>query len=154
MNLIDAIAFMIADMKIKIITILLSLLLAACSEPPQAEAAIAENIESIQSAIEEKNRSDVMAFIADDFSTGSYLNKEELGKMLLLQFLAHNKITVTIVRSEINLEPGHTDFAHAKLSVIVTGATRLIPDDGRIYQVTAKWQLKDDEWLLDRLNWE
>ncbi|MCW8826032.1 MAG: hypothetical protein OQK78_06375 [Gammaproteobacteria bacterium] len=141
-------------MRIKIVTLLLVLLFAACSDAPPAEVAIARNIEAIQNAIEEKNRSDVMEHIAEDFTTGSYLNREELGKMLVLQFLAHNKITVTIVKSDIQLEPGHTDIANALLSVIVTGATRLIPNDGRIYQVSARWQQNNGEWMLNRLSWE
>ena len=145
-------------MKLNKITALLALplliLLSACSKHPPAEVAIAENIEAIQSAIEDKNRSDVMLFLTDNFTANGYLNKEELGKMLLLQFLAHNKISVTVVSSDIQIEPGHTDLAQAKLAVIVTGATRLIPDDGRIYQVTSSWQLNDGDWLLDRLNWE
>jgi len=129
-------------------------LLSACTEPPPAETIILENIKAIELALEEKNRSDVMQFVADDFIGRGYINREELGKMLLLQFLTHHKITVTVVRKDIKLEPGHTDLIYMKISVIVTGATRLIPDDGRIYQVTGRWQFKGDKWLMDRLHWE
>ncbi|MCW8964986.1 MAG: hypothetical protein OQL16_14410 [Gammaproteobacteria bacterium] len=138
--------------RLLIISLLLALL-TACSQPP-VEEAIRNNMQIIQTAIEEKDRSEVLSYLTEDFTGNQHINKEEAGKMLIAKFLLHNKITITVLKTEITPHPGYNFVANGKHSVVVTGADRLVPDSARVYEVKSHWELKDDDWMLARLTWE
>ena len=138
--------------RLLIISLLLSLL-TACSQPP-VEEAIRHNIQVIQTAIEDKDRSEVLSYLTENFIANQHINKEEAGKMLIAKFLLHNKITITVLKTEITPHPGYDFIANGKHSVVVTGANRLVPNSARVYEVKSEWRLNGADWMLAKLTWE
>lgn len=138
--------------------------LSACSKPP-AEQQIRENTEKIQAAIENKKADKVLAYLADQFqayeSTGKsgnrhldyYLDKHQLKKVMLLQFLRHKNIRVSFSAISVELDPVYTDQAAMRTTAIITGASGWLPDDGRIYPLVSQWRYIEGDWYMTELEW-
>ncbi len=136
----------------------------ACSTPP-AEQQIRENTKKIQVAIENKKADKVLAQLAEQFeayeASGKsvnrnpdyYLDKHQLKKLMLLQFLRHKNIRVNLSAINIELDPIYTDRASMKTTAIITGATGWLPDDGRIYPLVSQWRYIDGDWYMTELAW-
>ncbi len=140
-------------MKNKFSVFLCIALITACSKPP-AEEAVRSNIEAVQKALEEKDTSDVLSYVKSDFLGNGYLEKSEIRRMLIAQFLQHQNINV--VFSSLDVEHREELPYQTRMSglVGVTGAENLLPNDGRLLSVSGTWRLVDDEWLLETLEWE
>lgn len=129
------------------------LLLASCSKTPPVEA-VQANIDAIQLAIEEKNTGAIMQHVLDTFRGNESLDKSNLRKLLAVHFIRHKNINVVITRMDVNHDPKFPFHASMEGVVALTGAENILPQDGRLFKVSGKWQLHDGDWLLDSLNWE
>ena len=125
----------------------------ACSKTPPEQAILA-NVDAIQSALESKNTGDVMAHFKEDFLGNGYLGKPELRRFLVAQFLQHRNVNLLITSMEVDHRPELPLSATIKGVVVVTGAERILPDDGRLFAINGKWRLVEDTWLLENLSWE
>ena len=128
-------------------------LLSACTKSTP-EQAIVEHIAEVQAAVEDKSAGRIMDILSDEFIANRELDKKALYRLLIAQFLQHNNINVIVSGLEVELAEHDPYRATMSCSVIVTGAERLLPDQGRIYQVSGRWLLDEGEWLLASLNWQ
>lgn len=133
--------------------VLFCLLLMSCSSPPAVEA-IEGIMDEIQQAVEDKDNSAVMKHILDGFRGNEHMDKNQLRKFLIVHFLRHNNINVVMTRMDIQHDPALPYYATMEGVVAVTGADNLLPDDGRIYAITGRWEQHDGDWLLAELNWQ
>lgn len=124
-----------------------------CSDSPPVEK-IRQHVDAITESIETKDASGVMDHLGEDFLANRQMSKQETYRLLVATFLQHNKIGVTLTAVQLTPVPQRPELYDFQASALVTGADRLIPNDGRVSQLSGQWQLQDDEWKLTVLNWE
>ena len=127
--------------------------LVACGETGP-EAAIRAKIDLVQKAAEEKIPRRIVAHVADDFSGNHGLNKQRLRALLAGVFLRYKNINVLITSLEVNIDPQHPILATMQAVVLVTGAEHILPENGRVFQVSGDWRLFEGEWELQRATWQ
>lgn len=132
---------------------LLCALLAACGPTAPAEERIRARIESMQSALEDKNARAFMAPVAEDFSAATRnLDRRAARLLLRREMLAHDSLKARLIDIEVQLEGD--DRATATMQAVTTGGSGLIPDTGGWYRLTTGWRLDDDEWMLVSARWQ
>lgn len=134
----------------KPIILLILFFLSACSKPA-VELQILDNIEIMQSAIEAKKPHKVMSYIAEDFEALHQIDRKRIKHILLAQLLKHENVSVNLSTVIIKLDPLVPGRATMNTTVVLTGTSGWIPEDGRIYQVQGEWRLQGEEWKLIKL---
>lgn len=135
------------------IVLLLAINLTACarSEPEQE---IREHIAAIQTAIEDRNASDVSDYLAEGFLANGHIDKQSLYRFLVAQFLGHNKITAAVTRLEIGIDELNPYRARMEGTGLVAGAEHWLPTDGNLVTFEGEWSFIEGEWRLSRLDWK
>jgi hypothetical protein len=129
------------------------LLLAACGGTgPEAE--IRENITYMQKAVEDRESGAAVKYLAEHFTGAHGVDKQGLRRILMAQFLRHQKINVAITRLDISVNEYNPVTARMNAVLIVTGAVGLLPHDGDLINVSGDWELHSGEWLLVNAQWE
>lgn len=134
-----------------LIALLLSGVLSGCAEQKTDEAMIQEQIESLQKAIETRDRGRFMSVIDASYYDQFNDTRKSLERMLLGYFLRYKDISVYVSRNQIEVTQIR---AEAQSQVVVTGGKGLLPENARHYQVRSCWKKLDDEWLLSCLEWQ
>ncbi len=129
------------------------LCVSGCSKTP-AEEAILKNIESMQQAVEDGVPRKAVEFLDDEFTGNRGVDKMGLRRILIAALFRHANIRINITRMDISVNPRDPFLATMNCVAIFSGADNLLPQDGRIYQISGEWQYKNGEWLLMRANWE
>ena len=128
------------------------LFLTACGEMDD-ETQIAENIASIQQAVEQKDFSAIEKYLHGSFIANEQMDNEEVGRLLKFYSLRHKKLGVTIVGSSTTMHANLPGRADSVVSVIVTGSSGLLPSDGSIRKVDVEWIKTSVEWLVLKASW-
>ena len=134
---------------------LLGILIGACSDKP-AQQQIQQHIDDIRQAVKHRRADQVLEHIAANFRGSHQLDYLQLKRILLAQMLRHEKISVTLSPVVISLDPDNDHKATMKTTALVTGGGihRLIPDDGRWYQLSGQWRKDGGQWRLTELEWQ
>lgn len=128
-------------------------LLAACGPAAPDEERIRGRIQSMQTALEDKNARAFMAPVAEDFSAATRnLDRRAARLLLRREMLAHDSLKARLIDIDVKLEGENR--ATATMQAVTTGGSGLIPDTGGWYRVTTGWRLDDDEWMLVSARWE
>lgn len=127
--------------------------MSGCSKTPPEDAILA-NVNAIRQAIEAKQSSEVLDFITEDFQGRHGLDKQGVRRLLVMQFLRHANVTILITKMNIHVNTTVPDQASMVAVVLLMGTDHLLPRDGRLYNVTGEWQLRDGNWLLTKLVWK
>ncbi|MCX4026505.1 hypothetical protein H0A36_12725 [Endozoicomonas sp. SM1973] len=128
-------------------------LLSGCTEVP-AESAIAEQIEKIQTAIENKNSQKVLKTLSESFNSAQGMDRQGVKRLLLAYFLRHKNIKIYITNNNISYNPAYPNVATSESAVTVTGAESILPNQSGIYKVKTEWVREDGEWLVSSVSWE
>lgn len=131
-----------------------AILLAACgrSDP---QAALDAAASGLQTALENKDASAVMALLHPDFAAQQPEDNREWAKRTMtLMFLRHKNIQVIALLQKSWIDPQVSSRAFTDAQVALTGAEGLVPDSARQYRVKLEWSLLDKQWKLLRLQWE
>ena len=135
----------------------LSILVVVGCSKSTPEQAILNNIDALQTAIEDKDNSDVREHISLHFIGGSgatQITADNLQAYLAGMFLRHAKIGVLVSNTQVTVSEFDPYIATSTSTVAVTGAEGLIPDAARLYKVNATWRLESDQWKLLELTWK
>ncbi|UJJ30116.1 hypothetical protein [Halopseudomonas maritima] len=133
------------------LTLLLGL--AGCG-PSSPDARLNQAIEDFQSAIEERDRSAVLALLHPEFSAQDEYDTEWAGRTLQLMFLRNQRIGVLVTSQQTDIDPGYPERADSSARVTLTGAERFIPNSAGQYDLKLVWLDDDGEWLLRSLDWQ
>jgi hypothetical protein len=118
-------------------------LLAACGKHSSDEEQVRELIAGVESAAEQRDASDVLAFVADDYEDGSGYDKSQLQNFLRGYFLAHPKVEL-LVNVE-SLEFPADGLAQAEISV-----TRVSLSDPDHQRLNVEFRRRGGEWRVQR----
>jgi hypothetical protein len=119
------------------------LLLVACGARSSDEEQVREVFASAEMAAENRDASDVLEFVADDYEDSNGFDKSRLRDFLRAYFLAHPKIEL-IVDIE-TLEFPADGVAHSQLTV-----TSLSLNDPDRQRLRVELRRQDGEWRVSR----
>lgn len=138
----------------KFIFCLLILPILSCTTKTGPQEAILANIKAIQQAVEDKDTGEVLDFVTEQFLGNGRVDKQGLRGLMLAYYLRHKKINVVVTRMDIEVSEYDPYSAKMLGSVVLTGTDHLLPEDGRMVNVSGEWQKYGDDWLLARLDWQ
>ena len=124
-----------------------------CSDTPDEEK-IKAILDEITEAVESGKYGVIANHLHDDFMANNRMNAEQIARLLKMYSLQHKKISVTIVSRNTRFDPVYTDKASTDLSVIVTGSSGRLPNDGSIRMVKIGWLKEKDDWKIVNADWE
>ncbi|MDR2172963.1 MAG: hypothetical protein LBE32_01975 [Burkholderiales bacterium] len=139
----------------RLIPFLLCLLLLVACGRSDPQAALDAAVKNLQTSLEKKDTSAVMALLHPDFSAQQPENGRDWAKQTMtLMFLRYKNINIIALSQDSQIDSRISSRAFTNVSVALTGAEGLIPDSARHYRVNLEWRLLDKEWKLIRLQWE
>lgn len=132
--------------------LLLGLILLGCAEEDSPEQRLAQTIEAMQLAVENRERGTFMDYVAEDFvgQRGRY-DYRGLDGMIRLHLIRNKSVSASIVSSDLSVTG---DRADANIKVLLTGGAGWLPERGQLYDVTTGWREIDGQWTLIQAHWE
>lgn len=127
-----------------------ALLLAGCSEPDDASR-IAQLIAAMEGGIEDQRTGPVLAPLADDFRTDDDLRQREIRGLLLYHFRRYPNISIVTSDQTIRVDGDRADMT---LTALLLGGKNLLPERGKRYAVSMRWQKSGGDWRLSRIKWQ
>lgn len=147
-----------------IITAACTFLLWSCSEQPATspEQQVKQIISNIESALEQRNLSDVFSHVSDEYRDHKGNDKKALRKIAQLYFLRHQNIE--LITTIQNIEPvfnsaGDVTTVGVEANVVMAskssqGSNVLTQLRADTQTVSAAFSLQDEEWKLSSISWE
>jgi len=133
------------------VALVLLALVAGCGRG-DAEAALREDIAALQAAIEARDAGAMADHLAGDFVGSDGMDRDGARRLAALYFMRHGNVGVTAGPLEVELRGDH---ATVRTTVVVTGGSGgLLPDTGRVRDVTTGWRREDGDWRMTSLRWE
>lgn len=126
--------------------------LAACARDP-SEQALRDTLDALQAAGEERDVSDFMGHVAEDF-VGNRSDYDRAGLERLMRMVALRHQRIGVVKSGIEIEM-HGERAVVQMRILVTGGSGgLIPESGQLFDTESAWRFVDGEWMLGSATWK
>ena len=126
--------------------------LAAGCRRESAEQALRGDIASLQAAIESRDAGAMARFLAGDFVGNDGLDRDGARRLAALHFMRNASIGVATGPLEVELQGDH---ATVRTTVVLTGGSGgILPDTGRVRDVTTGWRREDGDWRMTSLRWE
>ena len=125
--------------------LILAATLVACGSRSSDESQVREVIDSVEAAAEKRDASDVMAFVATDYTDSEGFDRTQLQNFLRAYLLAHPR--VELLTSIDKLEFPADGLAQAE--VTVTGIA--VSDFDRV-RLKVEFRRNAGEWLVSRVD--
>jgi hypothetical protein len=133
--------------------LIVMLYLVACGKTPDEEI-IAQHIATMQEAVEASDFSEIKSHLHESFIANKQLDAREVNQLLLMYSMQHRNIGVTIVSSKTTMDPTFPDRAETIMSVVATGSSGGLPEDGSVRTVKLAWIKQSGDWQVIRAEWE
>jgi hypothetical protein len=140
-------------MRLTAIVLVAALLLVACAKTGDEEQ-IAQAISAMATAVERKDFSVVQAHLHESFRANDQMDARQVKQLLAMYGLRHKRLGVTITSSKTTLDPVYPDRATTMMSVLVTGSSGRLPNDGSVRTVEIEWIKDAGDWLVYRAKWQ
>ena len=122
----------------------------ACSRSdPERELRAA--VTAMASAIEQRQPSDFLDVVAEDFAreSGSF-GKQDIKRVLAAAYLRNEKILINAVVTDVRIDG---DRARAKVRVVATGGAGLLPERGQTWNFDSAWRRERGRWKVYNAEW-
>ena len=143
---------MMAPMRPLTVFTLIVFLLCACKGTPDEEQ-IAQHVTAMKDAVERKDFAAIRSHLHEDFVGNKHMDAREVKQLLQMYSLQHRNIGVTIVGSNTTMDPTFEDRAETTLSVVATGSSGGLPEDGSVRTVKLEWLKESGDWRVIRAEW-
>jgi len=108
-------------------------------------------IAAMARAIEQREPTVFLDSVADDFSKESgTFGKHEVRRLFNGVYLRNEKISINAVVSEVRIEG---ERAHAKVRVVATGSSGLLPERGQSWNFDSVWRRESGRWKIFNAEW-
>ena len=135
----------------QLIVLALVSVVAGCQRE-SAEEALRSDIASLQAAIESRDAGEMAAFLAEDFVGNDGLDRDGARRLAVVYFMRNASIGITPGPLDVELQGDH---ATVRTTVVLTGGSGgVLPDTGRIRDVTTGWRREGGDWRMTSLRWE
>jgi len=132
-------------------SLMLGISLLACTSPADDATQVRQGVELLAKAIEQHERDTIMQRLDDDFRTREGLLPQDINRMLFVQFRQNKQIQVFLFDLDVNVMSSTADV---QLEALLLGSSQWLPERGRRYRVQMRWNKRDGEWWLLRLDWQ
>jgi hypothetical protein len=120
-----------------------AILLAACAAKSSDEEQVRALIDSVETAAESRDASDVLEYVADDYADSNGLDKTQLQNLLRGYFLAHPKLELVV-----NIES--LEFPVDGLAQAVVSVATVELGDPDLQRLRVEFRRADGEWRVVR----
>ena len=133
--------------------VLFVLLLAACNEDLSVEQHIIANLRAMETAAEQGEHLEFMAYVADSFQ-GQYgsMDRRAFHRFMIFQINQNRRLHAQFF--PIHVQETEPAQAQAQFNLLVTGGGGLLPENGQLFTVETQWLLTDENWELSGADWE
>jgi len=132
-------------------SLMLGISLLACTSPADDATQVRQGVELLAMAIEQHERDTIMQRLDDDFRTREGLLPQDINRMLFVQFRQNKQIQVFLFDLDVNVMSSTADV---QLEALLLGSSQWLPERGSRYRVQMRWNKRDGEWWLLRLDWQ
>lgn len=131
--------------------VVLIVLLMACGRSPD-EQALRAAFDAMLTAAEARKPDAFMAHVADDFAGSKGIDRKHLHRVLVVQFMRNQSVSVTTSPLEITIDGKRAEMA---FKIFVTGSSGgWIPERAEGYSIRTNWRFEDGDWLVEYAEWE
>ena len=124
--------------------------LSACSRS-SPEQALRDTIAVMVQAVESRDAKALFGHVADDFTRDSGgLDRRQLRALLLGLFVRNQRIQVVTTVREVRIEGNR---GRVRFNVLATGGAGLLPERGRLWDVSSAWRLDGGDWKIYNAEW-
>jgi hypothetical protein len=117
----------------------------------EPEKELRSTIAAMARAIEQHRVSDALEPVADDFTRESgAFGKQDARRVLAGAMLRNEKIQLSATVTDVRVEG---DRAFAKVRVIATGGTGLLPESGQAWNFDTAWRREQGRWKVFNAEW-
>lgn len=135
------------------LAIVLTVLLAACAEPPTVEQQIIAVMRDMEQRLESAERRPFMNHVAGDFTAqDGAMNRDQFNAMVLYYIHRYKRLQAQLLPIRVNAIGDAA--AEARFRVMLTGGERWVPDAGQLYEVKTTWRREEEDWLLVSARWD
>ena len=128
-----------------------ALALAAACERSSPEREIRATIARMAQSVEQRDPALFLEAVAEDFTRESgAFGKQDARRTLLGAYLRNEKIIVSAVVTEVRIEG---DRAYAKVRVVATGGSGLLPERGQVWEFDSAWRRERNQWKVFNAEW-
>jgi nitrate reductase beta subunit len=130
------------------------LMLAACHKTGD-EAQIKHILDSMVTAIQSGNYSEVADHLHSDFRANNGMDVQQVKQMLMMVGMQHASLKITILSSTTEIDTVYTDRATSTLSVVETSGSSIagLPSDGSARVVKLDWRKESNDWKIFHATW-
>jgi hypothetical protein len=128
----------------------LGALTSACSRT-EPEKVLRSTIAAMAQAIEQHRVGDALEPVADDFTRESgAFGKQDVRRLLAGAMLRNEKIRLVATVTDVRIDG---DRAFAKVRVVATGGTGLLPERGQTWDFDTVWRRERGRWKIFNAEW-
>ena len=125
--------------------------LAACARAPP-EQALRERIDLLQRGIDRRDAGAIEVLLAPDFVGNGGLDRKGARRLAAAMFLRYRDVGSRLGPLQVELRGDGR--ATVRFTAVVTGGGGgMLPEDGRVYEVTSGWRLDDGDWRMISAEW-
>ncbi len=124
--------------------------LSACHHTP-SEQALRDTIAGFEQAIEKRDSAGLRDVLSEDFIGPDGLDRDGARRMAQVLFLRNRNVGMGLGPLDVAVQGDH---ATVHCTAVATGSSGgLLPDSGRIYDVTTGWRREKEDWRLTSIEW-
>ena len=102
-------------------------------------------------AVESRDARALLHHVADDFTRDSGgFDRRQMRALLLGVFLRNQRIRVVTTVREVRIDG---DRGRVRLNLLATGGAGLLPERGRLWDVSSAWRREGSDWKLYNAEW-
>lgn len=125
------------------VMLMLALSLCACGARSSDEERVRELFETAETAAEERDSSDLLELVADEYADAQGLDKRELGNFLRAWLLAHPKVELLVTVESLTFPV--EGLAQARLAV-----AQVALGDASLERIDVELRRDGDDWRVVR----
>lgn len=133
-----------------LLLLMLAAALASCQRSPP-EQHLREAVQSLQEILQRGDAASMDDWLAEDFIGSGGLDRDSARRLAQVIHLRHRNIGVALGPMQVQRQPGH---ATVEFTAVLTGGSGgLLPDSGRLFNVTTGWRMDANQWQLTSAQW-
>ena len=125
--------------------------LVSCQRSPP-EQRLRESVQSLQEILQRGDAASMDDWLAEDFIGPGGLDRVGARRLAQMMHLRHRSIDIALGPMQVHLRQEH---ATVEFTAVLTGGSGgLLPDSGRLINVTTGWRMEGNQWRLTSAQWE
>jgi len=131
----------------------LAFILTGCSQPLTTQQRVIAEIRDMEAHFEDAERRPFMDHISKNFSgQNDSMNHDQLNAYMLYNMRRYDRLQAKVFPILVREQPDGS--AVATFKALITGGASWLPESGQMLNITTRWALEDEEWMLVAADWD